>query len=110
MMVTITHLSMKGEDDVTDENRIQLIETRLTELERDVSKISLRLDTYAENAENIANKIDEIRTDVSELLVLWRNAKGFGNFTKALGSFAKWLAGVIIAVAAAWGILKKGGL
>lgn len=84
------------------------VENRLTELERDVAKLTFKLDTDIDKTEEIAHKLDTIHSDILELIELWNSAKGFVKIVRVTGTVAKWVAGLGTAVTIAWYTIAKG--
>lgn len=50
----------------------------------------------------------ELRKDVRDLVEAWRTAQGIVRVVRTIGNVAKWIAGVVAAMAAFWFILKTG--
>lgn len=69
-------------------------------------QIARQHDEYKALEQKIESSFNDLRTDVQELLSLFRASKGFVRISRALGKLVMWVGGLAAAAAA---MMKLGG-
>lgn len=66
--------------------------------------IEQRLDETNERIDRLHAGVEKTSTEVSEVLNILTNARGFFNVAGAIGTFIKWAAGTVAAILALWAV------
>lgn len=69
---------------------------------------SEQVDNLTQRLDTLQDKIDRIGAGVDQLIGIWQASKGFVRVIGWLGVAVKWLAGISIATATVYAVLKHG--
>lgn len=86
----------------TEEHMHAAYTARIADYER--SQQELR-----DTLEDTTDALNSLTHSISSMLTAWEIAQGAWKFTGFIGGVAKWVAGVSIAVATLWYMIKQGG-
>ena len=66
------------------------------------------LDEIGERIAVLEERIDEIKANTDEIVLFFKNGKGFFAVASGVGTFAKWIATIGAGVVIVWGVIEYG--